>query len=603
MMIQPVNKRPPKQKFTTKGTRNSGVAPTGLWIGVLILLLMSLRPTLTRSHVEGFSYLTETMSLLLPDIASTDPLWGMIHNFFYLSRPGTIWLMAPLSDLAPGSGYDLLMWIILPIFMGGLVVLTKLWSKTTWLASVATLLFLPIVIDAQFFFNDNVVAASFAIWGLILLEWSRRLVWIFAAGTLLSIALLCRLDQILLLPLFLFLTVFGSRTFAIALQRSAAFLSGAIMIHLLMALVDPQAANVMFRIEVASAADTLWDRGNVNLATKFYRDLSAALLAFGVGLPAIFFGFKIMESRRRLAKPDGWRSRTHTLPLILMVYPALIYGITLGKYYDPRAFMTLIPFLATATALSLDQFVLMPLVRYGNEFSSKTEKLSTRTIVILGAFLVPGAPMLSSFYPVPYESENAIPTLTGRIWFSDKWMEWQNAFFKLENHTVALLYAIEDADTTAAVISYNWTEERALQNALVIAGYRILPPELAACSEYATYWRHPNGAELYHIRSHIPFLPDSTTNSAAIFLEGGQACLNEMRPEARFALVPITSPLPKTDLVENVNQTYRLSDAEISALAHTSRKILLQGNVTGDSDPEIEAKKILEAADAALNAQ
>ncbi len=112
-----------EKMIRTKSWQSNLVVPL-LWFGVVTLIAYTLLPIMTRSHLEGFTYLTETMSLLLPDIAATDPLWDIGSSYFYLSRPGTIWLMAPLSKLVPGSGYTLLMWLAMPVFLFGMVVLS-----------------------------------------------------------------------------------------------------------------------------------------------------------------------------------------------------------------------------------------------------------------------------------------------------------------------------------------------------------------------------------------------------------------------------------------------------------------------------------------------
>jgi hypothetical protein len=144
-----------------------------LWAAVLVLLAVALSPVLTRSHVEGFTYFTETMAFLVPDAVRADPLWAMNHRYFYLSRPGVVWAMAPLAHLAPGQAYDLLMWIALPVFLAGLVSFARVWSGARWLSCIAALLALPIAVEVNFFHNDNVLATGLSLWALVLVLGGR----------------------------------------------------------------------------------------------------------------------------------------------------------------------------------------------------------------------------------------------------------------------------------------------------------------------------------------------------------------------------------------------------------------------------------------------
>ena len=55
-----------------------------LWVAVTGLLALAVSPVLTRSHVEGFTYFTETLSILLPDLSHADPLWSLTRGFLLL---------------------------------------------------------------------------------------------------------------------------------------------------------------------------------------------------------------------------------------------------------------------------------------------------------------------------------------------------------------------------------------------------------------------------------------------------------------------------------------------------------------------------------------
>jgi len=177
-------------------TGTSAVAPTlprreiALWVAVTALLALAVSPVLTRSHVEGFTYFTETLSILLPDLSRADPLWSLTRDFFYMSRPGVIWAMAPLSDLSPGNAYDLLMWLAMPVFLSGVILAGRLAGGASWLASVAALLLLPIAVEANFFTNDNLIAGGLSLWTMAVILGRRGMAFAVLAGSLYSLAVL-----------------------------------------------------------------------------------------------------------------------------------------------------------------------------------------------------------------------------------------------------------------------------------------------------------------------------------------------------------------------------------------------------------------------------
>ncbi len=535
-------------------------------------------------------------------IPMSDPLWDVGHSYFYLSRPGTIWLMMPFSSVYPGEGYNLLMSTMMPVFLIGLVLLTKSWSGTTMLASVATLLFVPIALDAQFFLNDSVVAASFSIWGLVLLAASQRALPVILAGMLLSFAILCRLDQVLLIPLFIVLCAIGAPSLRAAARCIAFVMGGALAIHGAAYFVDPEAANLFHRISVVSSADTLWARGGGDLAGQILRDIAAFLIAFGVGLPAIWLGYKIVTVKFRDGAAEGPLSQERLFPLLLMTYPVAIYAITVGKYYDPRGFLTILPFMTTAIALAFEKFVIGPLANLKLAAQSDLIKL----VVILGAFLIPGVPLLSASGKVPFETENAVPTVTGRVWHSQDWEPWQNAFHNREARVDKWLAAgLDETDKPSIVLSATWTSDRTLQNALVTAEFEVAPHALMTCQNHVVLYRHLNGSEIYHIRSHIPFLPNVVENSAALFVHSAKDCLLSFPSEQRFSLehfgASVGYSILDLDMTRVLGGLFYISDDDIAALNSAAQETLLQYAKRTKGNPATIAQDLLAQADAALN--
>jgi hypothetical protein len=426
------------------GPRRPGSVPgLCLWALVLVLLLIYLVPTVSRSHVEGFSYFTETMSMQLPDLAAADPLWPINRDFYYMTRPGVVWIMAPLSGLFPGRGYDILMWIVMPVFLSGLVLTTRRLGGASWLASVAVLLFLPIAIEANFFTNDNLLATGLSLWAIVIVTGARGAVAVAVAGALFSLATLVRLDQLLLAPFLVALMVLHARDGRAVLVGMLAAAAGFAIVHGAVALLDPRAANILLRISLASGADALWDRLPASGIIAVVRDTSAALIAFGAGIPAIVAGARTLARRAERAASGAPRRgealRFWAMPILLMGYPIFIYALTIGKYYDPRGFMTVLPMIAPLAAVGLQHHVFGPLLGDPNVPARSRLWTSVVAAVLVLPVLVPGVPILQRVLPLPVETENAPPTLTGRVWYHEAWRNWQETNFHAPERRVAAL--------------------------------------------------------------------------------------------------------------------------------------------------------------------
>jgi hypothetical protein len=523
--------------------RASPLRRIALWGAVLALLAVAFWPVLTRSHVEGFSYFTETLSTLVPDIGPGDPLWALGRDYFYLSRPGVVWALAPLSDLFPGHSYNLLMWLTMPVFLSGMVVVARVASGASWLSCVATLLVLPIAIEANFFNNDNLLAVSLSLWTTILLLWRPGMATIFVAGALYSLAVLCRLDQVLLAPFFGVLVILHAPRASSAALRVVSMAAGFFVVHGLFALLDPQAANPFARIAAVTEADALWDRSTSVLLAALLRDASAVLLAVGVGLPAIAAG--AIAVVRRAARDAGMATgrlgalRAWALPGLLIGYPVFVYALTLGKYYDPRALMTLLPMLAPLAAMGLQRWVFGPLLGAERASSRSPAMKGMMAALLVLPCLVPGVPLLPNVLPLPPETENAPPTLTGRIWYGAEWRDWQEAnFHAREAAAEAFVDNSVKPGGPSGVLTTDWNDDRRLQYVLAARGFAPADVPEGPCQSVAELWTHPDGASLLHVRTHVPFLLPAAAYTAALYLTHGADCMATLPPDARYLVHP-----------------------------------------------------------------
>ncbi|KPQ15166.1 MAG: hypothetical protein HLUCCO18_12920 [Rhodobacteraceae bacterium HLUCCO18] len=581
-------------------TGTSAVAPTlprreiALWVAVTALLALAVSPVLTRSHVEGFTYFTETLSILLPDLSRADPLWSLTRDFFYMSRPGVIWAMAPLSDLSPGNAYDLLMWLAMPVFLSGVILAGRLAGGASWLASVAALLLLPIAVEANFFTNDNLIAGGLSLWTMAVILGRRGMAFAVLAGSLYSLAVLCRLDQVLLAPFFAVLAILPAPSLRWAVARWAAMAVGFGIVHGLFALLDPQAANLLFRIAVVTEADGMWSRDTVTLALMILRDAAAALMAFGLGLPAIIAGAVVLYARARSAARHASGSvdglRIWAMPLLLIGYPFVIYGLTVGKYYDPRGFITMLPMLAPLAAIGLDRWVIGPLRRAPR--AAPAAGRSTWTALMAALLLlpvfVPGVPILPAVLPLPAETENAPPTMTGRIWYGGAWRDWQEREFHQHDRAAErLVETLIAQQAEAAVVAAGWNEDRRLQNVLAAQGFEPLEETGTACAPVAELWSHPDGARVHLVRMHIPFLRNWVLTSASLYVAHGADCLRSVPDDRRFALDPIGVLVTRNDDAERLSADadghFRMTDDDLERFAERAGNTIR--SYGAESDP------------------
>lgn len=587
----------------TKAVARLSVRDIAIWVTLIALLALAFSPVVTRSHVEGFSYLTETMSAMAPDFSVTDQIWTMTSSFFYLSRPGTVWAIVPLTGVFPGQGYNALMWLALPVFLTGVLLLCRLWVGASWLASCAVLLAIPLIADVNFFFNSNLPASAVSIAGIALLIWKRTILTAFISGLVLSLAILMRLDQLLFLPLYCLLVVLGPfNPHAMALRLCAALLGG-FLVHGGMALIDPAAADLILRIQVTSTADALWERGDASILHLFARDVRAFSNAYFAALPALVGGLPIAV-RQSVSRWRGWNSLFElewVLPTLLFTYPFAIYAVTLGKYYDPRGYLTILPFIAPAVALGLDRWVFDPL-------RSSSSLAKSRSGLILALFValpvvLPGVIGPVSLLKSSSETESAAPSLTGRVWYTDTWREWQYRFVDAEMYAAALVAKAEETADTSVIVTASWTEDRQLQHALTFSGYRPAAPENSACADVSQAWDHPGQGRLLHLRTHVPFLPDYPANTSALMVAAGEKCLRSFAMSQRIAAQPnvafVSLPAPDLALPALEGGGYALPDKAIDMLSEAALETL--ADRFPRSDPEKAAARLIETSRAKLN--
>lgn len=570
------------------------------WCIVLALLAFALQPALTRSHLEGFTYLTETMSMLAPDYSATEPLWRAGVEYFYLTRPGAIWAMAPFSVLFPGNGYQVLMWVTTPVFLSGLIVVARVWTGASWLACFAALLFIPIAIEVNFFTNDNVLAACFSLWGMVCLLRAKRLVFVVLAGALLCLAVLCRLDQVMLGPLFVVLAALKADTLRGAVLRCVMLGLGFLFICAAGAFIDPNAINILDRIAVARGVFVNWGYAEPTLMQQIGRDASTALIAFGLGLPALTLSVLVLLLQSTKSKTDRipWLGLSRALAycVVLLVYPLFVYAMTIGLYLDPRGFLTIVPMLIAIVARGLDALILGPLLSPG---AFRSEGALNRGIIfatILGPVFVP---VINEFE----ETESAAPHIFGRIWSADAWRDWQGYFSEMDETAERLIATMSRAPSSSVVVTWDWTSDRQFQNRLVARGFRPADVTEPQCLQNAEVWQNTDGAEVYHLRMHIPFAPGPVENTTAFFIDSGSDCLRMFPQETRYSIGgALLFPWAKPHLATAQTEMgwYQVTDEILETWDTTARRWMIEVD-GGSGDVDALAQRMVFDADILLN--
>jgi hypothetical protein len=567
------------------------------WLIVLAILAFALQPVLTRSHLEGFTYLTETMSILAPEYTAAEPLWSAGADYFYFTRPGTIWAMVPFSDISPGNGYYLLMWVATPMFLSGLVIASKTWSGASWIASFSALLFVPITLEANFFTNDNILAAGLSLWGIVLLLRADRLGFVMLAGGLLCLAVLCRLDQVLLAPLFVALAVLKVGTLKAAVARCFALGLGFSAISLSGLLFDPEAVNTLGRISVVKSVIAHWGYSSQPIAQLIHMDISSALIAFGLGLPVLVPSILVVLQTMDIKAQDRihWLgvSQAWAYMILILVYPLFVYALTVGKYLDPRGFLTISPMLAVIVARGLDGFIFKPLLIRG-EFGKET--YLHRGLIFLmffGALLVPSIPQ-------PRESESAPQYLFGRIWSAGDWRAWQTRFFASEAVADSIITKVSETPVPAVVVTWDWTLDRQFQNRLAATGFRPSFASEAVCLQNTEVWTHPEGAKVYHLRLHIPFHPYATTNTTMAAIAGGFDCMRSFPEEARYSHGGARSIDWARPLFANTQTKlgwFQITDETLESIEEEARLWVVETGIQPADIDSIAQQSVLDVAD------
>jgi hypothetical protein len=288
-----------------------------------------LSPALTAVHIEGYSAQLIGIADAFDGagVAHYDPLMPLPTEFLYLTRFGTIMLLAIIHHVfgAVGdAGFKYLTLFSFVVLIAASVRFARAWGQAPIWASCTALLLLAGLPQISFYFNDNVVSAAFIAASLAILTPAARLPHYLAAGLLAGCGVTCRTDAIIALPMLFSIASPGASPLAIV-SRSVCIVGGIVAAF--------GAANWFggFNLLVAFQVGKLFAR----LASfPFHHHLLIFALFFNLlGAAAILCGGAINLRREAAAGEIRWCLAFVVLPALLLV--AAFYEATNLRYGYP----------------------------------------------------------------------------------------------------------------------------------------------------------------------------------------------------------------------------------------------------------------------------
>lgn len=499
--------------------------PVFLVLFVFVSSIFFLLPIGNASHVEALSYMMETSSFLYPDISLSDPIWPLNAEYFFYSRAGAVLAMRPLSLLAPGEGFRVLMLMATPVFVAGLALLVRSWSKCGLIACLAAIATIPVVFEATHFFNDSMPASALGYWALFacfFAGWRGGVL----GGLVLGLAIFFRLDQIFQLPVAVLILTFSSSSLFAAISRLIPFFSALTLAYLGLETTLTPEVSLTDKFVISSILPELWGWTLFPVTDDIAKDVTVFLMAAGQALPLAAIGFVVLLSRSPLRLNDlTWQNfRRLAQYAALVVYPLAFCLITLGLNASPRQFLILVPQVAVLGALAVQYFLDAPL-------------RSWKPAVVVAALLLCLVPTPEFRWREVIEAGNQ--QITGRLWtFADR-RAWQDRRKEEYAGASALLAALpHDNDDIFMIMQNGGGVDRAFQVVLLREGYRPVARDTTNCGQITEEW-HKGSRRIRVYRTHVPHLwapqyPDKYAQEATLFFAQGEACIRSLDTSSQY---------------------------------------------------------------------
>ncbi|QHI99381.1 hypothetical protein GT347_16180 [Xylophilus rhododendri] len=460
-------------------------------------------PLFSSEHREQFTAHLQAMAVLLAQQGSLnnyDPARALIGEFIFLTRPGTVDILAAanrLFDYGGNAAFRLLVGSSLAALMASASAFSARQGRIPFLTAVFACFLIPGLVEIGYFFNDNVVSAAFASLAVFSIFIANPSIAVVVAGGLAGMAILCRMDAVLAMPMLMLL--FAQRpqrptacalrlllmvTVAGAIQLAAAPVNGAGFLDSLR----------ISRLFTEKHMTDNWLRGALPLVF-FLGAVAPPLLVLGAWT-------------RWKEKPAGLRGWIWATAFYF--YPLLVVAITLRVATDSRYFMPLLaPVLALHTGTGI-QTVLSWL---------RGSDLRRRRLAIacigLAAVVLAAPPALSSMRDGPR-------VMIGRLWDSMFYLRWQDAT-RQDLQTARALATDAERHRVATVVTTHFNDDYYLRLRLIEDGYREAPV-IPSCRPLSLYRR--GSQEIWHVRMYpsyfVPPFPHEV--AAALPLLGAGRC-------------------------------------------------------------------------------
>ena len=404
----------------------------------------------TASYVEAYVARLQSMALLQHQhlLRLDDQAYPINTELLYITRIGMVWLMQAAMLLFHSTAIWVLRVITIASFIllaGSSIWFARTWSRVSYAACAAAFVLTPGLVEPSFFIADNLISASLASFAFALVGRSLTLPRWLAIGMLLALAMLIRLDAVLVVPAFVGLLWLSSRNFKRVSEAVLLAALGAGLIFLLSYLLTGVSLPLQFKV------GRLFSHINNNPAIYQTGLLKTRLL--------IFFGFFGLVTLPLLCVGawQNWVRKGHQWSYILTLLPLAFYLLVIPHANEIRDFCILgAPFVVHQTAGGWEWLF--------NQASSPVlrQRLIAGAMTLLFTVVLFGPPYISM--------RDGPRTLFGRAYSPIFWKQWQGRTLSMIDSLQMLVNAIQRGQDVL-VISSQFEPDRYLHLRLLQEGF------------------------------------------------------------------------------------------------------------------------------------
>lgn len=474
-------------------------------------------PALSVAYSEGFQpqVAINAHALALGDLRLGDTLYPFNGQFFLLTRLGTslaVLGLQRLGDLSGLAAFRLIGVGSLLLLLGTLLTLLRRVQRVGLARALLCCILFPPIFESAYLPNDNMPSAALACLALLLF-WTRpTLLGTAAAGLLLGMAVLVRLDAALIAPAFAILLLTEVEGWGARAVRAC--IAGALVLAVPVLTYRLFGLSFLDTFAAVSRATLLWDRP--------HRPLHNDALTLLHGVTALG-GAAWLLGAASFARARRWRD----LGLAVAV-PLLYIAAYRSQLVEARYLLPLSPVILLAMAEGLQSV---------GSLSQGPRAVALAGLAAgLAIWLVPPLPGLKPSFAADDEGPRLV---VGRAWNPYPTLWWQG---RLRDGQAAAAAGIERvaALPDPVIVTGYWTADRLTALSLLEQGFAAAPDAVPeACRGIAESWVRGPAAVLL-VRTHIPFLHQ---NEGMTWQAMGLPCVQAARPGADRVLLVNSGPL------------------------------------------------------------